>query len=119
MGDRIKAILKATDVLVKDFEEWCKDKTIPLDERWDIFMKSGFGKHHTYYWDFKTFDQNAFHDGEHVRRYETCDPVRVIDEFGKGERLEDFIDQDNYDKLVIDFKEEVLEKFIKSWNFDW
>lgn len=32
------------DKFLPQFKEWCKDKSIPVDERWELFLKSGLGK---------------------------------------------------------------------------
>lgn len=119
MKDKIENMLKDIEALKLQFKDWCKDKTIPLDERWNTFIKSDLGYHDSNYWHFETFDSDEYHDGEYVRKFQTCTPNDVIEEFSKNNRCSKFINESDYEMLVIKFKEEVLNNFIKSWVFDW
>ena len=40
MQKKIKALSKRIDKVKKEFEVYVKDKTIPLEERWNLFVEA-------------------------------------------------------------------------------
>lgn len=87
-------------------ETFCKDKEIPLEDRWEIFVMSGMGKEESTIVHYNTYDLAERFDF----RYSVID---VVDEVNLLE--ESFEKEYKINQL----KEEILEKFIKSFVFDW
>jgi coenzyme F420-reducing hydrogenase alpha subunit len=114
MKEKIEKFLQEKKTLIEELKKWVVNKSIPLEERWELFIKSELGDHETSYWDFNTFDNEKFHDGEYRQKYQTLIPEDVINwatsKFNKINATEEQINN---------FKEEVLKNFIKSWEFDW
>ena len=118
MKHAILTIKELQEHISKNFRVWCKDKSIPLKERWDLFIQSELGDRTPYYWSFTSFDQDEFHDGGVVRKHQTCTPSDVLERF-KPDSGWEMKWEGNYNKEVDKFKEEVLQQFIYSWEFDW
>jgi hypothetical protein len=98
----------------------CQDKSISLAERWELFTCSGFGENETYVQDFDTlleiFDANRFswYDIFYKDRYAEVhmqDIVENLEEGAYGYK----VSRVQINKL----KEEILEKFLRSFTNDW
>lgn len=112
MIEKVQQFLKEKENLKKELREWVKDTSIPLEVRWKAFVDSQLGIQKDYYWNFKSFerDRDDFHaDRDKYRVFNVED---VIDYY---ERQED----SSTDEEINEFKEEALENFIYSWEFDW
>ena len=44
MRNTVMEMLSHQEQITSKLKEWVKDKDVPLDERWDVFIKSGLGK---------------------------------------------------------------------------
>ena len=107
MREEIENLLIEKDRLKTKLKTWVIDKSVPLDERWEVFFKSGLGNHKSYYQDFKYFSTNNYCDDR--GKYAVIDLENVEERY-----LEDLTEEQ-----LIEFKEDVLSKFIKSFTFDW
>ncbi|HRA10071.1 MAG TPA: hypothetical protein PKX31_00285 [Chitinophagaceae bacterium] len=117
MKETIEAILKTLAGLGDTVKSYCQDKNIPLKLRWEIFEMCGHlvGVNKVYVEKFKSLPKNFIsYDGDYsVSRYETVKLINVINsiELDNGE---------TYPKINIDqLKEEILDKFIWSFTYDW
>ncbi len=109
MKEKIEEALKSLENLKKEFKKWCKDKSIPLDERWNLFIKSKLGDHSSSYEDFDCKLGRDYTD-DLEDKYLNHDVEDVLE----------YTDLSNYEeKEIIEYKENVLKSFIKSYTFDW
>ena len=103
---------KYKEELTKKVKEYCQNKEYPLDDRWNLFINSNFGKHKEYYAEFEGIDSDRYFDDFYIEKYATVE-VKYLLERGIDKQILDSDDQINT------FKEDVLEQFIKSFIFDW
>jgi len=115
MITKIEQFLDEKAKLTKELQEWVVDKVIPLEERWNLFIKSGLGGHTWVYVDFDT-DIGRDYCDDLEQKYETH---KVTDVLSWAEDQEDHEKPRYTENQIIDFKESVLIKFIKSFDFDW
>ncbi len=108
MKEKIQELEKLKLKLTADLKEWVKDKSIPLDERWEVFFASGLGDHETCYEDFVNLNSDDYCD--RVSRHEVI-YLSDIRDWG----IDSLESDEDYDA----FREDVLERFIKSFEFDW
>ena len=116
--ERIKE-LKETQSELKDLvKHYVQNKDFPLDERWEVFAESDLGDHDSYYIRFESIDLMDICDRN---RYETVNVIDEVDNLignyeyclDKGNELDFTLEEINA------LKEEVLEKFVKSFDCDW
>lgn len=103
---------KHKEELTKKVEEYCQNKEYPLDDRWNLFINSDFGKHSEYYKEFKGIDSDLYYDGFYIEKYETVKVKYLLDRGIEIKLL-------NSDDKINTFKEDVLSQFIKSFEYDW
>ncbi len=107
MKAKIVKFLVEKDKLTQELKEWVKDKSISLDERWEVFIESDLGTHKCSYEDFAHFNSDMYCDD--TRRGATIYLSDVEDTYFENNTLEE----------INEFKEDVLNSFIKSFEFDW
>ena len=108
MKEQIEELEKLKLKITANLKEWVKDKSVSLDERWNVFFKSGLGMHVGSIEDFVNLDPDDYCDN--VSRCETIDLQDIRDWGIKSIEL-----NEDYDA----FREDVLNKFIKSFEWDW
>ena len=113
-------------------KEYVKNKRIPLEERWILFLSSKLGVTNDYYVVFNTLNEDFYNDTG-INRYENITVEWLLDllidhSIEESEITRFFINKLDSKKLTKEtylnasldlFKEEVLEKFIYSFNYDW
>lgn len=112
----------------KAFAAYIKDKSIPLEKRWETFGVAPveFKNQNSYIIHFKS-EQNlpnreiVWYDDFNVEKYETVVMFNLI-----NNQIEDLASpyrDRNKEHFTLDFftlmKEEVLEKNLHSFKFDW
>lgn len=97
---------------------WVKDKNIPLEERWKTFIDSDLGDHKPFIERFEGMDDENYTDKYYIKRYQTVD-VEALYEWGTEDNYDDEEPELNTVEKQNAFKEDVLNKFIKSFEFDW
>ena len=142
--DKLKELKLFEDKIIKEFREWLKDKLIPVNERWKVFIESGKGNEETFIVHFKSLSpvkhwgRNPIEDylHENLERYYSIaaeDIVEMMEEefdgkygflgksflFKQSYNDNDIIEYTTSEQDIINFKEECLEKFIKSFKMDW
>lgn len=109
-----RVIKEATD----DLRHGLTDKRIPLDTRWQAFVESGLGEHSGWIEHFEG-------DGDitdvcesaplYISKYQTVDTIdaynQIQENVNEGEEYEGW-EPDVY-------REDVLKKFIRTWEMDW
>jgi hypothetical protein len=101
-------------------QTYYQDKSIPLDERWSMFEKSGFGSHKDWIQHFliDDFDYDDFFY-EYASKYETINFINKINNY-----VEDFdeseVDDTHPSLEQVDLlKEHLLKENLRSCKFDW
>jgi len=109
MKEKIEKFLEEKKLLTEKLKLWVVDKSIPLGERWDLFIKSELGIEEPYIIDFDCeMDKQYIEELEY--KYSTHNTGDIVK----------WLDEGQYTEIqIIEFQEEVLEKFIKSFKFDW
>lgn len=109
MKQEIDNWLKAEKEFKNKFKGWLKNKDISLEERWKLFIESGLGEHKKYYEAFDCKLGQEYSDN--------------LEDRYSNERVEyilDYAAENDYpEEEIIQFKENVLSSFIKSYTFDW
>lgn len=119
---------KLRDNIEQVVKEYVQDKSIPLEDRWEIFEQSGFGDDGCYIPHLESLhDDIVMYDGlVNVDRRETVCVFNILKqyfyakkEYEEGDYTEDFIKWQNFNFDPVAFQEECLAKFIKGWVYDW
>ena len=116
MEKQITKMLKNIEDLKLQFKEWCKDKTIPVDERWKVFIKSDLGGIDGFYRDPPgiDWDKKTLHDDFYTEKRETLSADSML------EMIKDEPDEFDWDdKKEVEFKESFLQDFCKGFINDW
>ena len=122
--NEISSLIEGTEGVVKKCSEvvqaYVVDRNQPLDERWKIFVKSPayLFKRKTFVMHLETFEKLGFRIGYdediYVERYESVD---------LGDRMHTFLLERKDDRLtpeaIASIKEEILEKGIRIFQYDW
>jgi hypothetical protein len=128
MKQQILDFFELRDKIEDVVKQYVKDKSIPLDDRWEIFEKSGFGKHNCYIQHLDSLhDDICMYDGlVHVDRNQDVSVFDIIEAY--KEAVESY-DEDDDDEDILkwkrygfdpdSFKEECMQKFVKGWKYDW
>ena len=131
---RVDLLVKEENEVKEQLTNAFKDKSIPLDERWELFVKTPvhLKKNERHYVEFATFKEGGYdfqwYDDFYIERYETVNLVRVVE---KVEKEMSYIGQHGYstrplfqsffddDNKIIRLKEEILQRGIGSFTNDW
>jgi sulfate adenylyltransferase subunit 1 (EFTu-like GTPase family) len=130
MKDKLRQILMQIDLFKPDFKEYVQDECIDLENRWELFLMGGhlFADEEVYIEHFKCldretimFDEKPFYP-QRTQRIYTKDIVTTIAEV-KEEEDYDRISKSVSDSIrnlnIDDLKEEILQKFLWSFGYDW
>ncbi len=139
--DRVNLLNNEIDFLKPAFEAYIKDKSIPLEERWNVFKtaNNGLSYHKPFWVDFPGDDGDmSWGEDFSFERYETVNLVEFLDET-IPEMIKDFEEEgkdiDPSDTFYVRFyarrkhllskfslnnwKEYVLSINTKSADYDW
>jgi len=111
--EKVEEFLNLQNDLRVELKEYVKDKSIPLDERWELFTMCELGNNEPFYESFNSFNYEELFADLVLNRNEVIASEWIIDLLDTqiyGEYLYTTLD---------DVKEEILEKFINSFKFDW
>jgi len=104
------------DALSKRLLAFSSDTSEPLDERWNVFIKSGMGRIDSSFVEFASLG----HVGD-LCRYHHCERYRTVDADDILGWLEDHKFPSMHERLhtIEAFKEEVLKLGISGFIYDW
>lgn len=110
--EKVEEFLDLQNNLRVELKEYVKDKSISLDERWELFITCGIGNEEPYYEDFKSFNHEEFFSDLELNRNEVITSEWIVNLLSTiyGEYLYTTLD---------DVKEEILDKFLYSFKYDW
>ncbi len=117
LQERLDEFQETADYLKLDLMLYCKDKSIALDNRWEIFKEA----HRLYFTIEDKFiiempkEIKTFFDKKVYSRYRTVDVFDFI---------EDLIDDEDNDftetsECILTFKEDLLQSFVGTFEVDW
>jgi hypothetical protein len=113
--------LENTKSAVEDaVKEYCQNKNYPLEERWQIFCKSKLGGSNYYilHWGVISQELEDFVNScDRYSRHETITTSGIVDDLFsyKGDARYTWITND----LINEFKEYVLDMWLRSYELDW
>lgn len=114
----IETLNKHIKSLKPYFEEYIKNQNIPLEERWEIFLRSTdcLSKHDSFIFHFPfVLPNGSDRDDVDVHLYEN----HIRGSF----KMEDIVEQLSEEQWEFEFidkiKEYILEHNVKSFDFDW
>jgi hypothetical protein len=128
---QILDFFEARDKIEQVVKDYVQDKSIALDDRWEVFQKSGFGSCPSWVQHLKSLhDDICIYDGlvptdrhQNVCVFDILE--RYQDDLSNASLYDDEWNTKNlkqwqkYNFNPEAFKKECLEKFIKGWVYDW
>lgn len=117
MKEKIKEFNKQKDTLYAEVKEYVQNTDLPLDDRWDVFVWSGFGDCSDWVVNgFKPLDDHfgrevCWYDDFHIDKYQTLEMKDLVEFMEEREG--------SYPELIDALKEEILAKFLFSFVNDW
>jgi len=106
LKEELTTFNKQKQDLTQKIKSFCQNKEYPLNDRWNLFIKSDLGEHQSYYMDLKSVDLDKFYDNyDRYQEFNTSDVIFWLEEN----------EYTNLDQA----KEEILKSFIKSFQYDW
>jgi len=97
---------KQKEDLTQKVKSFCQNKEYPLDDRWNLFIESDLGEHQSWYLDLNSVDlYNYYSNRERHQKIESKYLIFWLDEHAYTN--------------VNEIKEEILQLFIKSFEYDW
>lgn len=127
--DKVNNYIKLGDDLEKELRVFVTDRNYPLDIRWNTFIQSDLGKNDPWIVHFNNEKMdNYICSSFEAERYNTVvmqdmyenmlDDLREVDDLG-NEYYNTNRELGFSIKDVDEWREEVLEEFIKSFKMDW
>lgn len=118
MKNKIKELNLLKKTLTKELKIWVKDKSIPLDERWDVFHDSQLGEELSFYEEFEGVDSDGYYDNYYIDKYQTVYTKNLFEMASEKRYNKQKAELDTIEKQNA-FKEDVLNKFVKSFEMNW
>lgn len=114
------------DILKQQMALHLKDKSIPLDERWEIFknLPKDCYTQDSYGPSFSNMGDLVLYDGFiHAERYEVIDVIPMVQKIEDAKNnlsQQKPIFQKDLQRIdIVQLKEEVLARMAGSFKFDW
>lgn len=116
--EEILSFFKLRENIEQTVKEYVQDKSIPLDDRWEIFEKSECGLCKSFVANLDSLNRDIVcYDGlVHVDRNQTVSVFDILEQYESGEDTSKW-EMYNFDPVA--FQEECLSKFLKGWKYDW
>ena len=120
MQDKIFALNKSIAELKKEFETYIKDKSIPLEERWDLFVEApdSLSKMKGWIQHFKIQNLNERIVYEEYSRNQNCYAVDFI-ERATDTLTDNDLSSEQIEEISNALKEHFLSKNLKCFQYDW
>jgi hypothetical protein len=115
ISTEIQAHTQAHKALEGRLKKVVTDTSIPLEDRWDLFVQSGMGDHEPWIQHFEALKdyEDDLYDG--LERHSTVEITELLIHLGELE----FESQHAKIHVTDAFKEEVLSQFIRAFTYDW
>lgn len=122
MVERLKAYVAAVNPLQVEYVAYIKDKSIPLADRWEAFCAAPteFQEHESWIQHFDSEEllpngEINFYDDFYVEKYTEV----YMENFIANIEEDPDYHEDWTPEIIAAFKEEILEKNMGSFTFDW
>ena len=125
MKGQLDNYLKAKADFIVEFKKWCADKSVDVNERWDLFILSELGEDYNFI--MSPLGHLSYFDDLYYEKHETITAEELLERF-KEHKLDYKDDPDGFSKEFKqemaefnedEYKEFFLQKFIKSFKLDW
>lgn len=120
MENKILEFVKLRDQLTRELKEWVKNKSIPLETRWETFLISELGDHRNWIIDINPVVSKH---ADYMNRYMTLELERVVESLEDELCYKEEVDLENLSIesriQISSLKEDILEAFVKSFRVDW
>lgn len=114
MTETIDHFIIHKDLVREKLKIWVRDTSIPLQQRWETFIKSGLGTEDVFI--------NRLDDNKVMSTYIDCLDERYTTEYVDSIlnwAVELRTDYDFTNEDIDEFKQDVLNNFLKSFKHDW
>ena len=121
MQKKIKALSKRIDKVKKEFEVYVKDKTIPLEERWNLFVEAPDSLSEVTDWiqHFKIENFNERDMYEDLSKSQNVFAVDFVERAIDGFTYENILSSAQIEEISNALKEHFLSKKLKCFQYDW
>ena len=121
MQDKIFALNKSIAELKKEFETYIKDKSIPLEERWDLFVEAPDSLSEVTDWiqHFKIENFNERDMYEDLSKSQNVFAVDFVERAIDGFTYENILSSAQIEEISNALKEHFLSKNLKCFQYDW
>lgn len=121
MKNKIEQFNEAKLQLTDELRKWVLDESIPLDERFNIFINSDLGNEMGWFQCFTPYLKQYL---ENCQRYQTISMQNVYESFVDNlcylENVEDeSLLSEGAKERLSEFMRNTLINFIKSFEYDW
>jgi len=116
MQKKIDEFNKLKASLIEEMKLWCVDKSIPLEERWKVFIESDLAPIDRWYHhpDGVDWDKVELYNDFYCDRYQTMEASSFV------ELCQDKInDKEDFECDLDKVKEYFLSEFISGFIHDW
>ena len=104
----IKYFLSEKEKLTEKLKIYVKDKNIPLEIRWELFVESELGKTDDWVLHLTSVDLDSFYGDSYLNRGQIVNADMILD----------WVVEEHPEKED-EVMEELLDQFIYSFIFDW
>lgn len=116
MKEKLKQFKKIQSEFEQELKAYCKDKSIPLDERWELFVESGMGEIGRWITKCKPMRKIIDHDKFYFEKYSTNRYANLLERLEDPEEYEYVGLKDGWQN---ELKEYALDNFEAGWVHDW
>ena len=121
MKNKIDALNKQISKVKKEFEAYIKDTSIPLEERWNLFVEAPDSLSEMTDWvqHFKIENFNEREMYENLSRNESVLAVDFVQQAIDGFTYENVLSSVQIEEVLNALKEHFLSKNLKCFQYDW
>ena len=114
--DKLEETREKLGEIEEEIIPYIQDKSLPLNERWDCFINNDLGGHDCYIQRFNgsKIGIDFIEDGW-KEKYMTLYVSDILEHDEKGNNITEKYTQEEIDE----FRENVLQKYIKSFELNW
>lgn len=107
MKEKVEQFIASRDTLKKELIKFCKDESVPLQERWEIFVKADLGDMSRWTTNCKPINDIMEVDEMEFEKYSSQTYADIIG------------DWEDDDKRKIEVQKYALSEFEKGFTHDW
>lgn len=116
MKEKLKQFKKIQSEFEQELKAYCKDKSIPIDERWEVFAESEMGTIGRWITKCKPIRKIINRDECYFEKYSTNNYAELLERLEDPEEYEYVGLKDGWQN---ELKEYALDNFEAGWVHDW